>query len=51
MPFKSKQQQKFMFATMPKRAKKWAEETPNIKVLPKRAMKPGTVKVKLPRSR
>lgn len=34
MPFKSKAQQRFMFATMPKRAEKWAKETPNIKGLP-----------------
>jgi len=34
MPFKSKAQQGFMFATMPKTAKKWAHETPNIEKLP-----------------
>jgi hypothetical protein len=34
MPFKSKAQQKFMFATMPKTAKRWADETPSIKSLP-----------------
>ena len=34
MPFKSKAQQRFMFATMPKTAEKWAHETPNIKKLP-----------------
>ena len=34
MPFKSKAQQRFMFATMPKRAEKWAKETPNMKGLP-----------------
>ena len=39
MPFKSKAQQKYMFATMPKTAKKWAKETPNIKLLPKKAAK------------
>lgn len=37
MPFKSKQQQKFMFARHPKIAKEWAEKTPNIKSLPKYA--------------
>ncbi len=37
MPFKSKAQQKYMFATMPKTAKKWASETKNIKSLPKKA--------------
>ena len=26
MPFKSKAQQRFMFATMPKTAKKWAKK-------------------------
>jgi hypothetical protein len=39
MPFKSKAQQKYMFATMPKTAKKWAKETPNLKSLPKKATK------------
>lgn len=39
MPFKSKAQQKYMFATMPKTAKKWAGETKNIKSLPKKAAK------------
>lgn len=37
MPFKSKAQQGFMFANMPKTAKKWAKETPNMKSLPKKA--------------
>lgn len=37
MPFKSKAQQKYMFATMPKTAKRWANETKNIKSLPKKA--------------
>jgi len=36
MPFKSKQQEKWMFATMPKRAKQWAKETPNQNALPKK---------------
>lgn len=39
MPFKSKAQQGFMFANMPKTAKKWAKETPNMKILPKKASK------------
>ena len=39
MPFKSKAQQRFMFATMPKTAKKWAKETSNIKALPKKKRK------------
>jgi len=36
MPFKSKAQQRFMFATMPKKAKEWANKTPNMKKLPER---------------
>jgi hypothetical protein len=39
MPFKSKAQQGFMFANMPKTAKKWAKETPNMKSLPKMVAK------------
>lgn len=39
MPFKSKQQMKFMFATHPKMAKKWANETKSIKKLPKYSKK------------
>ena len=39
MPFKSKAQQGYMFATMPKTAKKWAAETKNMKSLPKKAPK------------
>ena len=39
MPFKSKAQQGYMFATMPKTAKKWAAETKSIKSLPKKAPK------------
>lgn len=34
MPFKSQAQQRMMFATQPKTAEKWAQETPNIKKLP-----------------
>jgi hypothetical protein len=34
MPFKSKAQQRFMFATHPKMAKRWAKETKNIRKLP-----------------
>ena len=36
MPFKSKAQARFMFAKMPKTAKKWAKETPSIRALPAR---------------
>lgn len=39
MPFKSKAQQKWMFANDPKMAKKWAKHTPNIKALPEKAKK------------
>jgi hypothetical protein len=39
MPFKSKAQQKFMFAKHPKIAKRWAKETKNMKSLPKRVKK------------
>ena len=35
MPFKSRQQAKWMFATHPKMAKEWAEHTPSIQALPK----------------
>jgi hypothetical protein len=36
VPFKSKAQQKWMFSNMPKKAKEWAKETPDIKNLPER---------------
>jgi len=36
MPFKSKAQVGFMFAKHPEIAKRFAEETPNIKKLPNR---------------
>jgi len=39
VPFKSQAQQGYMFANMPKTAKKWAKETPNMKSLPKKAKK------------
>jgi hypothetical protein len=39
MPFKSKAQQKWMFAKKPKMAEKWAKETPNIKKLPAKVKK------------
>lgn len=41
MPFKSKAQQKFMFAKHPKIAKRWADETKSMKSLPKKAAKKG----------
>ena len=46
MPFKSKAQQGFMFANMPKTAKKWAKETPNMKSLPMKASKTSKKKAK-----
>jgi hypothetical protein len=36
MPFKSKAQRRFMFATMPKTAREWAAETPKGKRLPEK---------------
>jgi hypothetical protein len=39
MPFKSKQQVKYMFAAHPKIAKKWAKKTKSIKSLPKKVKK------------
>lgn len=39
MPFKSKAQQRFMYATMPKTAEKWSKKTKNIKTLPKKVRK------------
>lgn len=39
MPFKSKAQQRMMFATMPKLAKRFAADTPNFAVLPNKLKK------------
>lgn len=36
MPFKSKVQQRYMFANHPEIAKEWAAKTPNMKKLPER---------------
>jgi len=36
MPFKSKSQQRWMFANDPEMAKRWADHTPNIKKLPEK---------------
>lgn len=36
MPFKSKAQMRWMFATKPKMAKRWAKETSNEKKLPEK---------------
>lgn len=40
MPFKSKLQQRYLFAKKPELAKEFASKTPNIKKLPERAPKP-----------
>ncbi len=39
MPFQSQAQMKYMFANMPAMAKRWAQETPNIKSLPRKKKK------------
>lgn len=39
MPFKSKAQEREMFANQPKIAKRWAKETPDIKSLPEHVKK------------
>lgn len=39
MPFKSKQQMKWMFANHPAMAERWADETPSIKELPEQRHK------------
>lgn len=42
MPFKSKAQQRFMFAKHPKMAREWAHETDDIKSLPEKVKKEKT---------
>lgn len=42
MPFKSKAQEKWMFANKPEMAKEWANETPDIKKLPTKVKKKKT---------
>jgi len=39
MPFKSKAQQKFLYANKPSVAKKFAKKTPSIKSLPEKLIK------------
>jgi hypothetical protein len=39
MPFKSKAQQRWMFANHPKMADKWAKHTKNMKKLPQHVKK------------
>lgn len=41
MPFKSKAQQRFLFAKKPALAKEFADKTPNMKRLPEKARKKG----------
>lgn len=41
MPFKSKAQERFMFAKHPEIAKEFAEKTPNMKKLPEHVAKKG----------
>lgn len=40
MPFKSKQQMKWMFANKPEMAQEWADKTKNTKKLPEKVTKP-----------
>jgi hypothetical protein len=42
MPFKSKQQAKWMFSQKPAMAKEWAAETPSITALPSKKRSGGT---------
>jgi hypothetical protein len=44
MPFRSRSQQRFMFATHPRMAKRWADETPNMKKLPEKVKQAGIPK-------
>lgn len=44
MPFKSKQQAKFMFSQKPEMAKEWASKTPSIKKLPNKVKSSGKKK-------
>lgn len=45
MPFKSKAQQRWMFANHPEMAKRWADHTPDIKKLPEHAEKSGAITI------
>jgi hypothetical protein len=44
MPFKSKAQQRWMFANKPQLAQKWAQHTPSIRRLPKRLVENAALK-------
>lgn len=47
MPFKSKRQMRYLFATKPKMAKRWAKHTKNIKGLPEKVTKEGKYSLRL----
>lgn len=49
MPLKSQSQRRFMFATMPEVAEKWAKHTKNIKSLPEKVKKKKVIKRKISR--
>ena len=44
MPFKSKAQQRWMFAQKPVMARRWAAETPNIRRLPQKLLENAALK-------
>jgi hypothetical protein len=50
MPFKSRAQQRWMFANDPAMAKKWAEETPDMSKLPDKRKKKNESRVSIPKS-
>jgi hypothetical protein len=45
VPFKSKEQRRFLFAKHPHIAKRWAEHTPDIKGLPEKKMKKTSAEI------
>lgn len=51
MPFRSKAQQKWMFAEHPAMAERWAHETPGIKGLPDKVKKVSETAKKVVRHR
>lgn len=40
MPFRSRSQQRWMFANKPEMAERWAKETPDIRKLPEKVKQP-----------
>lgn len=48
MPFRSKSQQKWIFAHRPQMAKKWANETPSFGSLPEHAPKQPAIHTSAP---